>query len=82
MEELQDAIEDAQYLNAMHDNSPKPTKEWAKVSVEERNAYIAKCRALNPSSIELDGLCRGSLGFYMVRHAVRILRICQPTQLM
>ena len=26
MEELQDAIEDAQYMNAMHDDVPKPTK--------------------------------------------------------
>lgn len=26
MEELQDAIEDAQYMNAMHDDIPKPTK--------------------------------------------------------
>jgi hypothetical protein len=26
MEELQDAIEDAQYMNAMHGDVPKPTK--------------------------------------------------------
>jgi hypothetical protein len=26
MEELQDAIEDAQYMNAIHDDVPKPTK--------------------------------------------------------
>ena len=26
MEELQDAIEDAQYMNAMHDDVPRPTK--------------------------------------------------------
>ena len=28
MEELQDAIEDAQYMNAMHDGVPRPTKGW------------------------------------------------------
>lgn len=28
MEELQDAIEDAQYVNAMTDEGPKPSKEW------------------------------------------------------
>ena len=28
MEELQDAIEDALYVNAMHDETPKPTKDW------------------------------------------------------
>ena len=28
MEELQDAIEDAQYMNAMHDGRPRPTKKW------------------------------------------------------
>ena len=28
MEELQDAIEDAQLMNAMHDGIPRPTKGW------------------------------------------------------
>ena len=28
MDELQDAIEDAQYVNAMHDDTPRPTKDW------------------------------------------------------
>ena len=28
MDELQDALEDAQYVNAMHDAAPRPTKEW------------------------------------------------------
>lgn len=28
MEELQDAIEDAQYMTAMHDGIPRPTKGW------------------------------------------------------
>lgn len=32
MEELQDAIEDAQYMNAMHDDVPKPTKVCKKKS--------------------------------------------------
>ena len=32
MEELQDAIEDAQYMNAMHDDVPKPTKVCRRIS--------------------------------------------------
>ena len=40
MEELQDAIEDVQYMNAMHDDTPKPTKEWRKPSTEELQKYM------------------------------------------
>ena len=67
MEELQDAIEDAQYLTAMHDELPKPTLPWPKYKDEEVAAFVAQQRAENPSNVELEGMCLGSLGFYMVR---------------
>ena len=35
MEELQDAIEDAQYMNAMHDDVPKPTKVQLRSSINQ-----------------------------------------------
>jgi len=34
MEELQDAIEDAQYVNAMTDEGPKPSKEVSYIRVQ------------------------------------------------
>ena len=40
MEELQDAIEDAQYMNALHDVSPKPITEWKILPTEKLHAYI------------------------------------------
>ena len=41
MEELQDAIEDAQYVNAMTDDGPKPSKEWAYPDKESIAAWRA-----------------------------------------
>ena len=39
MEELQDAIEDAQYMTAMHDGIPRPTKGWKWPSEGEKLTY-------------------------------------------
>jgi hypothetical protein len=44
MEELQDAIEDAQYMNAMHDSIPRPTQDWRWPSTEEFKDYLEKVR--------------------------------------
>jgi hypothetical protein len=66
MEELQDAIEDAQYVNAMHDDSPKPTKEWKWPTVEEINQFKTRLRQNSPEKMEIDGICSGSLGLYLV----------------
>eukprot|EP00596_Hydrurales_sp_CCMP1899_P010160 CAMPEP_0119055114 /NCGR_PEP_ID=MMETSP1177-20130426/75519_1 /TAXON_ID=2985 /ORGANISM="Ochromonas sp, Strain CCMP1899" /LENGTH=607 /DNA_ID=CAMNT_0007035569 /DNA_START=227 /DNA_END=2047 /DNA_ORIENTATION=+ len=66
MEELQDAIEDAQYMNAIHDDVPKPTKEWKWPVNEELQGFLAKIKATNPHSLEAEGFCRGgSLGLYL-----------------
>lgn len=74
MEELQDAIEDAQYLTAMHDDMPKPMLPWPKYKDEEIAAFVLKQRTENPPSVELEGMCSGSLGFYMVRPDCRLSR--------
>jgi hypothetical protein len=66
MEELQDAIEDAQYMNAMQDSVPKPTKEWRKPTPEEIQKYVSRLMKDNPKALEAEGICTGSLGFYMV----------------
>lgn len=66
MEELQDAIEDAQYVNAMHDDSPKPTKEWKFPSPDALNAYMTKISFKEPNRLELNTICEDPLGFYLV----------------
>lgn len=68
MEELQDAIEDAQYMNAMHDDSPKPTKEWKIPTTEELSKYTNGVLQKNPKAFEPEEVCSGPLGFYMVRN--------------
>lgn len=65
MEELQDAIEDAQYMNAMHDGVPRPTKEWVKPSPEKVQAYIEKLQTNHPKELEIESICRGCLGLYL-----------------
>lgn len=65
MEELQDAIEDAQYMNAMHDDIPKPTKEWKFPTEEEKETYITNTLAKHPDAFEAESVCQGSLGLYL-----------------
>ena len=69
MEQLQDAIEDAQYMTAMHDDMPRPTKEWQWPTAEELKSFLDQLKAANPKIFEAEGICKGSLGFYLVRRA-------------
>lgn len=71
MEELQDAIEDAQYMNAMHDEVPRPTKAWRKVTPEELQTYMIKVQETNAQAMEIDQMCTGSLGFYFFMKYVK-----------
>jgi len=66
MEELQDAIEDAQYMNAMNDSTPRPTKAWQFPTNAEVADYVNRRLSKNPRSLDLDVVCEGSLGFFMV----------------
>lgn len=68
MEELQDAIEDAQYINAMNDDSPKPTKQWTMPGEEVLAGYIERTRACNPEEMTLSYICSTPLGFYLVQN--------------
>ena len=66
MEELQDAIEDAQYMDAMLDDAPKPSREWTWLTQIELDKFINKVRTDSPSKLELETICQGSLGLYLV----------------
>ena len=79
MEELQDAIEDAQYIMAMHDDIPKPTEAWKKPTTEQMKTYQNKVALESKGNIDAAYICSGCLGFYMVtlkhdwRHFVSIV---------
>lgn len=67
MEELQDAIEDAQYMNALHDVNPKPIAEWKIFPIEKLQAYIDNVGKLQPKLVTLEAICARPVGFYLVR---------------
>lgn len=73
MEELQDALEDAQYINAVHDSAPKPTQKWNFLPPEQLAAFIEKTTLADPKTLQLKTICEGSLGFFMV-HTHHCLR--------
>jgi hypothetical protein len=72
MDDLQDAIEDAQFINAMHDDIPRPTMEWKFPTLEEVDAFVTKLKEKNHLFVELDGICTYSLGLYLVRSFVAV----------
>lgn len=67
MEELQDAIEDAQYMNAVHDDNPRPTKEWKTLSSEKIASFIEDSRRDKSHLFKADTFCSTPMGFYFVR---------------
>ena len=62
MEELQDAIEDAQYVNAMSDEGPKPSKEWSYPSAPDLAAWVTKKGA---AAFSLTELLKNPMPLYM-----------------
>jgi len=66
MEELQDAIEDAQYMNAVHDDSPKPSKPWNFMEKPALHSFIKDKRANKPQTVTLEAICATPTGFFLV----------------
>ena len=66
MEELQDAIEDAQFMNAVHDESPKPSKPWRFMEKPDLHSYIEKMRVISPQMLTLKAICATPTGFSLV----------------
>lgn len=69
MEELQDAIEDVQYLQAVNskDSGPSPTEAWPFPSEKELEAFNTARLKENGQSFSLERICGGVLGLYLVR---------------
>ncbi|CAM9134526.1 unnamed protein product [Choristocarpus tenellus] len=67
MEELQDAIEDVQYLQAVNskDSGPRPTDPWSFSTDKELEEFSAERLKVNPDSFQLENVCSGILGMYL-----------------
>lgn len=76
MDDLQSAIEDAQYMMAVHDNTPKPTKRWRYPSAAEVERFLVD----QPQHNSIFEVCQTSLGLYLVR--LSIVLYCVVTSYM
>lgn len=70
MEELQDAIEDVQYLQAVNskDSGPSPTEPWPFPSEKELEEFNAERLEKDGKCYSLERICSGVLGLYLVSH--------------
>lgn len=68
MEELQDAIEDVQYLQAVNskDSGPSPTEPWPFPSEKALEEFNTERLQLDPKCYSLETICSGILGLYLV----------------
>ena len=91
MDDLLDAIQDAEYIGAMCNPAPMPTEPLRLVSDEEAVAFGQRLRAANPEALTFETILSESLGYYLVRvlccvitllrrDVVRGLRSCVRSQ--
>lgn len=66
MDEVQAMIEDAQFMSAIYDETPRPSAKWKLPSSNEVSAYVSRIQETDPFSLELEGICSNPLGFYLV----------------
>ena len=66
MEDIDAAVEDAEYVKAMRDNVPRPTKSWDWLNSGDLETYISHLMAHNPEGLRLEKIASTSLGLYLV----------------
>ena len=71
----QDVLEDVTYMNAMSDDSPKPTKAWDLPDEAALAEFCGRELAADPQAFALEKICQNSLGFYLVRACVRSVMV-------
>jgi hypothetical protein len=57
-------------MNAMSDDSPKPTKAWEFPDEAALQEFCARELGADLEAFTLEKICRNSLGFYLVRSSV------------
>ena len=66
MDEVQAMIEDAQFMSAIYDETPRPSAKWKMPAASDVAAYVESIFSTSPFQFELEGICSNPLGFYMV----------------
>lgn len=54
-------------MNAMSDDSPKPTKAWEFPDDATLQEFCHRELAADPHAFALENVCQNALGFYLVR---------------
>lgn len=77
MEELQDAIEDVQYLQAVNskDSGPSPTEPWPFPSEKALEEFNTESLLGDRQCYSLERICAGILGLYLVRAVASLATI-------
>ena len=70
MEELQDAIEDAQYVNAIatQDDGPRPVVAWEKPTEDQLKHWMATKK---PDLNNMDWVLSHAIGFFLFSHYLK-----------
>jgi hypothetical protein len=71
MDEIDAAVEDAEYVRAMRDGVPQPTKGWDYMSGMELEKYLDKLRMATKDGLSIETIAGTNLGFY---HFTKYLR--------
>lgn len=72
MDDIDAAVEDAEYVRAMRDPVPQPTKEWEWMAPMDLQKYIEQNKGTNPKAFQPETVASSALGLYLV-WASRIL---------
>lgn len=83
MEELQDAIEDVQYLQAVNskDSGPSPTEPWPFPSEKALEEFNTERLQLDQRFYSLETICSGILGLYLVGVFTELLNVNSSSSL-
>lgn len=79
MEDIDAAVEDAEYVRAMREGVPQPSKGWEWMSGPNLDAYIDKLRKDDTRKLTLDHILGQNLGFYQVRNNLCAINISRLT---
>jgi hypothetical protein len=66
MDEIDAAVEDAEYVRATRDCAPRPVKSWEWMSGPALDEYISKLSETDASKVTLEAILADNLGFYQV----------------
>lgn len=66
MDDIDAAVEDAEYVRAMRDNVPQPTKLWDYLNGNDLVEYILNLQKFDSDALTLEVIASQNLGFYQV----------------